>query len=92
MMQQYPEQKQQGYFNICCYLPRLPRYTVLEETICQDVVSDEYFGIAETYSNDCYADLKRNQSIFSFNSNDQLAKLFAATAQIENEKATSTQI
>ena len=79
------------YLTTYCYLPRLSSYAVLEETICQGVASDEYFGIAAAYTNDRYVDLKWNQSIFSFNSTDLLVKPFAAKAQIEKEKATSSQ-
>lgn len=79
------------YLSTYCYLPRLSSYAVLEETICQGIASDEYFGIAAAYTNDRYVDLKWNQSIFSFNSTDLLVKPFAAKAQIEKEKATSSQ-
>ena len=79
------------YLTTYCYLPRLSSYAVLEETICQGVASDEYFGIAAAYNSDRYVDLKWNQSIFSFNSTDLLVKPFAAKAQIEKEKATSSQ-
>lgn len=79
------------YLSTYCYLPRLSSYTVLEETVCQGVASDEYFGIASAYTNDRYVDLKWNQSIFSFNSTDLLVKPAVAKAQIEKEKAVPSQ-
>lgn len=79
------------YLSTYCYLPRLSSYTVLEETVCQGVASDEYFGIAAAYSNDRYVDLKWNQSIFSFNSTDLLVKPAVAKAQIEKENSVPSQ-
>ena len=79
------------YLTTYCYLPRLSSYAVLEETICHGVASDEYFGIAAAYSNERYIDLKWNQSILSFNSTDLLVKPSIAKAQIEKEKAASSQ-
>lgn len=71
------------YLSTYCYLPRLSSYAVLEETICQGVASEEYFGLSAAYSNDRYIDLKWNQSIFSINTSDLLVKPSVVKAQIE---------
>lgn len=78
------------YLSTYCYLPRLSSYAVLEETICQGVASDEYFGIAGAYTNDRYVGLKWNHSVFSVNSSDLLVKPAIAKSQIEKEKQEET--
>ena len=73
------------YLSTYCYLPRLSSYSVLEETICAGLASDEYFGLAAAYSNDRYVDLKWNQTVFGFNQTDLLVKPNIAKAQIRKE-------
>ena len=73
------------YLSTYCYLPRLSSYSVLEETICGGLASDEYFGLAAAYSNDRYVDLKWNQTVFGFNQTDLLVKPNIAKAQIRKE-------
>lgn len=85
-----PVKKLWEYLSTYCYLPRLASFSVLEETICQGVASDEYFGIAAAYANDRYVDLKWNQSIFGFNPSDLLVKPSVAKAQIEKQKAAAS--
>ncbi len=75
------------YLSTYCYLPRLSSFSVLEETIEQGVVSNEFFGIAASFSGDRYVDLKFNKAIFSFNQSDLLVKPSIAKKQIENESA-----
>lgn len=79
------------YLSTYCYLPRLSGYAVLEETICQGVASDEYFGLAAAYTNERYVDLKWNQSIFGCNTSDLLVKPSVTKSQIEKEQSASPQ-
>ena len=73
------------YLSTYCYLPRLSNFSVLEKTICQGLLSTEYFAIAAAYSNDRYVDLKFNQTVLSINQSDLLVKVDVAQKQIEAE-------
>lgn len=76
------------YLSTYCYLPRLSSYAVLEETIGQGLLSDEYFGIAAAYSEEKhrYIDLKFNQHAFTINQSDLLVKADIAKAQKHEEE------
>ena len=76
------------YLSTYCYLPRLSSYAVLEETIGQGLLSDEYFGIAAAYSEEKhrYIDLKFNQHTFTINQSDLLVKADIAKAQKHEEE------
>ncbi len=70
-----------------CYLPRLSKYSVLEDAILKGLSSDEYFGIAEGESNGRFLELKFNTPVFEIDFHNILVKAVLAKKQIEKEKS-----
>lgn len=77
------------YLCTYCYLPRLARYSVLEDAIQNGVNSKEYFAIASGYSTEHFLDLKFNQYVGFVQQSDYLVKKAAAFEQIAMEKQVS---
>lgn len=77
------------YLCTYCYLPRLARYSVLEDAIQNGVNSKEYFAIASDYSTEHFLDLKFNQYVGFVQQSDYLVKKAAAFEQIAMEKQVS---
>lgn len=73
------------YLCTYCYLPRLARYSVLEDAIQTGLNSTEYFAIAAGYSEDRFLDLKFNQYVGFIQQSDYLVKKMAALEQIAAE-------
>ena len=73
------------YLCTYCYLPRLARYSVLEDAIQTGLNSTEYFAIAAGYSEDHFMDLKFNQYVGFIQQSDYLVKKMAALEQIAAE-------
>lgn len=74
------------YLCTYCYLPRLARYSVLEDAVQAGVNSKEYFAIASDRSDDRFLDLKFNQYVGFIQPSDYLVKKAAAFEQIAMEK------
>ena len=74
------------YLCTYCYLPRLARYSVLEDAVQTGVNSKEYFAIASGRSDDRFLDLKFNQYVGFIQPSDYLVKKAAAFEQIAMEK------
>ncbi len=79
------------YLCTYCYLPRLANYSVLENTICEGVASNEYFAIAAGFANDRYIGLKFNKSIFNVNPSDLIVKANVAMKQLVSEQQNDAQ-
>lgn len=73
------------YLCTYCYLPRLARYSVLEDAIQTGLNSTEYFAIAAGYSEDRFLDLKFNQYVGFIQRSDYLVKKMDALEQIAAE-------
>ena len=77
------------YLCTYCYLPRLARYSVLEDAIQTGLNSTEYFAIAAGYSENRFLDLKFNQYVGFIQQSDYLVKKMAALEQIAAEAQLS---
>ena len=73
------------YLCTYCYLPRLARYSVLEDAIQTGLNSTEYFAIAAGYGEGRFMDLKFNQYVGFIQQSDYLVKKMAALEQIAAE-------
>lgn len=73
------------YLCTYCYLPRLARYSVLEDAIQSGVNSTEYFAIAAGRSDERFIDLKFNQYVGIIQPSDYLVKKITALEQIASE-------
>jgi len=73
------------YLCTYCYLPRLARYSVLEDAIQTGLNSREYFAIAAGRSNERFVDLKFDQYVGFVQGSDYLVKKMAALEQIAME-------
>lgn len=75
------------YLCTYCYLPRLAKYSVLEDAIRTGLNSQEYFALAAGYTGDRYVELRYNQFVDCINTSDLLVKLDPARKQLLAEKS-----
>ena len=75
------------YLCTYCYLPRLAKYSVLEDGIRTGLNSQEYFALAAGYTGDRYVELRYNQFVDCINTSDLLVKLDPARKQLLTEKS-----
>lgn len=75
------------YLCTYCYLPRLAKYSVLEDAIRTGLNSQEYFALAVGYTGDRYVELRYNQFVDCINTSDLLVKLDPARKQLLAEKS-----
>lgn len=73
------------YLCTYCYLPRLAKYSVLEDAIQSGLNSTEYFAIAAGRSDERFIDLKFNQYVGIIQPSDYLVKKITALEQIAAE-------
>ena len=75
------------YLTSYCYLPRLTDFDVLTRTITAAVATDEYFGLADGFSDGRYVALRFNEPLTGAVLPHQLlVKKFAAEKQREEER------
>ena len=77
------------YLCTYCYLPRLAKYSVLEDAIRAGLNSEEYFALAAGHTDDRYVELRYNQFMDCINTSDYLVKTMPALKQIAAEKSIS---
>ena len=75
------------YLCTYCYLPRLAKFSVLEDAIRTGLNSQEYFALAAGYTGDRYVELRYNQFVDCINTSDLLVKLDPARKQLLAEKS-----
>lgn len=69
-----------------CYMPRLARYDVLENSIRDGLTSEDFFAIAVDFDGERYKGLHYQEPVLSINNTDYLVKPLAATKQLLKEK------
>lgn len=75
-----------AYLCSYCYLPRVSKYSVLEDAISRGLASDEYFGISAGYSDGRYMELTMGEARSFINQSDLLVKPDVAHKQIAAEQ------
>jgi hypothetical protein len=75
--------------NFCtyCYLPRLAKYSVLENSILEGIKSVEFFAYAAGHENGRYVDLNIGRQTSSIDKSGLLVRADVALRQLEDEKA-----
>ena len=74
------------YFCTYCYLPRLAKYSVLEDAIRTGLNAPDYFALASAYTGERYVGLCYNQFVDCINPSNYLVKVGPACKQIAAEK------